>query len=371
MSPSTANYPPLLLYLFALAGAVTTSPVLLTALVKLPAVLADLGTAGLMAWALRQQKPAVRAWAFALYAFNPAVWYISTYWGQTDSVYTFFLVAAVLALSQGAIVPAWAAGILALLTKIQALPLLPLLFVVTLRRYGWVRLFRGMATAGLLATLLMLPWLLTGRAGEPLTAAITLANAEPRLDVSAYNFWFLLQGGNIHLISANLHPAGLPLSYREISLLLFGLSNLVVLGLVWRRKGQPLFTAAALLFMLLFMLPTDVHERYLFPVLPFLLLAAYFERSRPLFLALYLFISLAFCFNLLTVASPVWLFSGNLVVNIATSRSPRVMLWQGLALLVATFYLLVTIGLALFLIGRWKANEPRPSPLDDPALPAG
>lgn len=374
---SAANYPPILLYAFALARAVTSwldaGQATLIALIKLPAVLADLGTAGLIAWGLSRHSPAVRTWAFALYAFNPAVWYISAYWGQTDSVYTFFMVAAVLFLSQGMILPAWAAGLLALLTKIQSLPLLPLLFVVTLQRHGWPKLLQGMATAALLATLLTLPWLLTGRIGELLKASTTLPNTEPRLVVSAYNLWFLFRGGYTHLLSANLQPAWLSLSYREISLILFVIANLVVLYLVWRQKGQQLFIAAGLLFLLFFMLPTDVHERYLLPVLPFLLLAAYTKRLQLPFLALYLFISLAFCFNLLTVASPAGLFGGNLIVNIATNRSPGVILLHRLALLVATFYLLVTIGLALFLIGRRKPNEPttRPSPLDDPALPAG
>ena len=96
------------------------------------------------------------------------------------------------------------------------------------------------------------------------------------------------------------------------------------------------------------MLPTDVHERYLLPVLPFLLLAAYTKRLQLPFLALYLFISLAFCFNLLTVASPAWLFSGNLIVNIVTNRSPGVILLHGLALLVAAF----TIGAVV----AWRAR---------------
>ena len=112
-----ANYPPFSLYLLAGAAAIESrlpaalraGDRALNALVKLPAVLADVVTAGLIAWALRGARPAVRVLAPVLYLFNPGVWFVSAYWGQTDSLYTMFLVAAVVFLGQAAVVPAWPA----------------------------------------------------------------------------------------------------------------------------------------------------------------------------------------------------------------------------------------------------------------------
>src|SRR5262245_17843791 len=90
------DYPPLLLYVFGgaslveagLPASLRAGDYALTALVKLPAILADIFTAGLIAWVLRRQAPAMRILACAAYAFNPAIWYVSAHWGQTDSVYT-------------------------------------------------------------------------------------------------------------------------------------------------------------------------------------------------------------------------------------------------------------------------------------------
>src|SRR5712691_8853994 len=67
----------------------------LTGLIKLSSILADVLTAWLIAWALRRQGSVRHILACGLYAFNPAVWYVSTHWGQTESVYTLFLVASV------------------------------------------------------------------------------------------------------------------------------------------------------------------------------------------------------------------------------------------------------------------------------------
>jgi hypothetical protein len=51
----------------------------LMALLKLPAICADVATAWLIALALRRRPPADRIGACALYAFNPAFWYVTAY----------------------------------------------------------------------------------------------------------------------------------------------------------------------------------------------------------------------------------------------------------------------------------------------------
>jgi hypothetical protein len=96
-------------------------------------------------------------------------------------------------------------------------------------RPAWLGLAAALAGA-----LLALPWLRAGRAGEMVRAALTLANREPRLDVSAYNLWYLLRGGEVHLFSSAGHPLGLPVSYQTIALSLF-----VVLANAERQLGVP------------------------------------------------------------------------------------------------------------------------------------
>ena len=112
----------------------------------------------------------------ALYLFNPAVWYVSALWGQTDAVYTLPLVASVIALQRERLVSAWVAYALALATKPQSLALAPVLAGASLARQG----LRGLATgagAALLAILaLALPWL---AAGNLLDAASAYTHVKP------------------------------------------------------------------------------------------------------------------------------------------------------------------------------------------------
>ncbi|MBV8340327.1 MAG: hypothetical protein JO343_10305, partial [Candidatus Eremiobacteraeota bacterium] len=64
--------------------------------IKAPAVCADIGLAYLSFLIVRRTWSAnAGLWAMALVVFNPAVWFVSAYWGQADSVTAVFLVWAV------------------------------------------------------------------------------------------------------------------------------------------------------------------------------------------------------------------------------------------------------------------------------------
>ncbi|MBI3731946.1 MAG: hypothetical protein HY259_00580, partial [Chloroflexi bacterium] len=174
------DYPPFSLYL--LAGAERLEARLpddlrrgdraLIALTKLPAVLADLVLAGLVMGAVRRRREALPVWltlAGLLYVLHPAVWYVSAYWGQTDSVYTLFVVMAVMAIARGAVVPAWLVYTLALASKLQAIAIAPVLVVWTVTRHGVRGLALGLAAAGAAAAILLAPWLRAGNIGDVLT----------------------------------------------------------------------------------------------------------------------------------------------------------------------------------------------------------
>src|SRR5262249_6374435 len=93
------DYPPLSLYWLAARGwlesplpaAMRNGDDALTVLLKLPSIVADVGTTWLIALALRNKTPWLRLLACALWAFNPAIWYIAAYWAQLDAVYSLFL----------------------------------------------------------------------------------------------------------------------------------------------------------------------------------------------------------------------------------------------------------------------------------------
>ena len=104
------------------------------ALLKLPALLADLAVARLIFARLRPGRKRF-AWMAALaFALNPALLLNSTIWGQTDSVLALLALLSFLALGDRRFELAWSLAALAILTKPQALLVVPL-FV--LWPWGW------------------------------------------------------------------------------------------------------------------------------------------------------------------------------------------------------------------------------------------
>ncbi len=181
--------------------------------------------------------------------------------------------------------------------------------------------------------------------------------------MSAYNLWYLLLLGCVHNVSSALHPAGLPLSYQQLGHGLFCAFVLLVVGLEWRQKGELLAVPAALLSAGLFMLLTDVHERYLFPALAFLLLGAVGwdghprdpASKRPGLWSAYSVLSLTFLFNLVTIA-PFTPALGTNLVAIQPPYSARDLVLKALSLLAAAANTLVLAWLVTKL-AREPANS--------------
>ena len=125
------SFPPVMVYLWGLLAAVEPAFRTVTdgadpairAIMKLPASLADLVIGGLVAWDLRARPK----WAVAAglgIVLHPAVFDVSAWWGQYESIYVLFGLIAFLLAVRGRSLPAAAVLALAVMTKPQALPFL-------------------------------------------------------------------------------------------------------------------------------------------------------------------------------------------------------------------------------------------------------
>jgi len=340
------DYPPVWLYWLAAArwmsDRVIESEQWLTALIKLPAMLADLGIAGLIALTLRSRSALAAILAASAMVLNPGIWYVSAYWPQIDSVYTIFLVASILALSSEMILPAWLTYIFAFMTKLQSIAVFPLLVITTLGKRGVRGLALGIATFVVAGAIITMPWLLTGHMGDIVNVYTVLPTESPRVDVSAYNLWYLLRLSHVHNVTSYAQPLGLPFSYQTLGILLFASYALMITLLAARSDGLAL--AAALLCLGLYMLPTQIHERYMFPALPFLALAC---AARPRLWIAYAVLSATFFFNLITVAP----FTSALGINLIAVEvaSTKVLILKMLSLAAAALNLAVLCWLTLLL----------------------
>jgi Gpi18-like mannosyltransferase len=358
---AASPYPPLLLYLFSAAASFGVGNPAAIAVVKITATLCDLLVGMLISWVLWRRSPGMAALACALYLFNPAVWYVTVYWGQTDAIYTLFLLGAVLALDAQALVPAWAGYALAVGTKLQSMALAPLIAVWSLRRGATGKRLLGVAVGLGVWLVLASPWLTSGRVSDLIRIYTTPPEA-PRVFVSAYNLWYLLYlGGVVPANSSEVIPSQL-ISYQGLGVGMFLLLAVLVLVPAVRFGWRPALPAAAL-SLGLFVLMTQMHERHLFPALVFLLLAAAQYTGdgtlspiwrRAMWWA-YGLLSLSFLFNLLTIAPFTMALGGNLVANILAGDSSEITAVLRWLSVVAA---LINVGmLAGLVVLMWKERD--------------
>ncbi len=273
-------------------------------LVKLPAIVAD----GLLILAsvrlARELGASTRAQQVLalLLAFAPATWLSSAVWGQVDSVGTSVLIFATTELIRGKTLRAGVLVALAAVIKPQfgiLIPILVLLALVRSRRARdpWSVPLVGLAGIAVLS-LVALPFGLTvidvvAKVGEA-------AGNYPYLSVNAWNLWALADSGGAGLVAngtwgsdiAPLFGAGPPAIFIGTALLLAA----ITFALRGARHDERTRTVAALAVIAIafFVLPTRVHERYLFPAVPLtLVLAAALPRWRLIALA----VSLVFTLN--------------------------------------------------------------------------
>lgn len=242
-------------------------------LIKLPGLLADLFTAALIyVWGRRWRAARGAALIAALYTFAPPVWMVVAWWGQVDAILLLPLLGMVALLDRAGGRWSWACWAIALLIKTQAIIFAPVLFVATLRRHGC----RGLAQGGTVAAALLAaggaPMALAGQGPGMAQAYIGAVGRFPQVTNRAYNLWYLATLGAGR---SDLDPALGPLSYRLVGMLLLGGAALLACAALWRRNDGPARAeAAAVMALAFFMLPTQIHERYLFFSLAFLALRA-------------------------------------------------------------------------------------------------
>ena len=135
----SANYPPgYMSVLWALGGisALAGAHGVPTALLKVPAIVADLGVA-LLLFRAAGTWFGVRAGVFAaaLYLLIPVTWYDSALWGQVDAVAALAMMAALVLLIEGWSEPAAVMAVVGVLIKPQALVTVVILAPVLIRRH--------------------------------------------------------------------------------------------------------------------------------------------------------------------------------------------------------------------------------------------
>ena len=325
---SGSVYPALLYPLWALGALLDGSA--LDVAIKGLSIPFDLAIGMLLVAVLRSRIGEGRATlAAALYLLNPAAILAGPAWGQVDAAGTLPFLGALVAVANRKHGVAGVLGAIALLVKPQfGLVLLPVLAVAAIRspRPLWSGApFRVLGGALATYVVVALPLLL-----DPVRYASLLgatAARQPSTSLNAFNPWGLIVGFKV---------PDEPYVVAGSVLLVAGLA----LSLLPLRRSRELLTilavGAAVVFAF-YVLPTRVHERYLFPVIAVLAPIAVTGRLE---LAAYGALSLGFAGSLVyalldttpfslpePIASAIMSPSGVWTIGIVLLGSIVVWLW--------------------------------------------
>lgn len=274
----------------------------ISAIMKLPAALADLGLGLLVAYALRDRP----RWAIAgaaVVLLHPAVIDVSAWWGQYESIYLLSVLAATVLAINGR--NGWAAAAIALsvITKPQAVALLLPFAAWFWATGGWRAVVQATAIGALTIAALWLPFL---AANGPLDYLRNLGTYQNEifniLSLRAWNAWWLVQeaaaGGEF---IADDTPILGPLTLRHVGYAIAGaLEVAIAVAIIRNPQPRTLILGLAASVLVTFAFLTQMHERYAYGALIFLALLIADPRARWLGLAF----SVVFTLNLLAVVPP-------------------------------------------------------------------
>jgi len=218
------------------------------------------------------------------FLFNPAIIYISTVWGQIESITLFFLLLSLYFFFQKgerSYYLSHLSFVLAALIKQTALWLLPVYLIIWFKKKDLRSFFQGLLLQ--LITFLLLYFPFTGNLTQSFSLYLaTLSGSSSVIADAAWNLWSLFYPSTL---SDSIALLGLPLRYWSIGLLALGYS-FVSLRLYRQNDRKNIFLSMFLLSLLAFFLQTRVHERHLAPALIFLFLVN-FHRPQLKYLSLF------------------------------------------------------------------------------------
>lgn len=305
------NYPPFSLMTFSAVGRAyqlmdpgfDRYSTIFRILIKLPAILADILTA-LLLYAIVRKSRSDKAGliAAAVYAVHPAVLYDSAVWGQTDSLYTLLIVASIWGGMTKRYFLSGLFAALSLLTKLQSIIVLPILFLFFVQsKRAALRIIAGVVVA---AFVVLLPFAVTGTLQPVFDVYTNAVGFYSSLSYGAYNLWQALFGSASGKSDSDLLFN--VISFRLAGLIIFSTATAIwailrgphIIQSIRTKIPELPLVATALCAYAFFLFNTEMHERYLFPLMA-LSLPIIFISWRGI--VLYVFASLLFWINMMGV----------------------------------------------------------------------
>ena len=313
-------YPPLYLYILYVVQVVKeTIPLDILSstylLYKIPPIIFDILTSVLIYKVTEKKQGLKNALVLsALYILNPAIFIDSCIWGQTDSVFTFFIVLMCICLMEHKIIPAGISLAAALLMKQQSLTFVPIFICGLLfeleRNKKDLKFIGKTVIAGAVTAVMMLLLCIPFGIKTMLEQYLNTLDNYGAVSLNALNVWSLLRLDSESLFSTIIYG----LTYQNIGTIIFiSIAIFLFLNFFDKRKENELNFAlqAATTIALVFTFSTAMHERYLFAAVPLVLVSYIYNPQKKLWI-LYGVFSFCSCVN---ISEALALLTGTASIN--------------------------------------------------------
>jgi len=231
-----------------------------------------------------------------LYLLNPAIIYNTSYWGQVDSVNALFIFLSIILLERNRFLFATLAGSVAALIKMQSLIIIPVIWLITAKKTGVINSIKLFFINVFTIILLIIPYIQGGAFWHIIAVYFYSVGYAPFVTANAYNVWFLISPRKpvdwLTTLRDTTVVGGITL--RSLSLGL--LAAYLILVLYQLLKRGKIVLAAASLTCAFFIIPTEIHERYLFPFFP---LMAILAADKKKYLRIFILLSITYLANLM------------------------------------------------------------------------
>ncbi|MEJ9115547.1 hypothetical protein LAV76_22515 [Bacillus paramobilis] len=283
------NYPPFFLALLGIYGDIlsffNTYVEAAGVLIRVPSIVFEV--VAIIIFAIvskRMDNSIVRAALVTFFAFSPAVIVDGTIWGQVDMLHSILMVSSILLLMSK---PTWSGAIyaIALLAKFQSIVIAPV-FAMYFLKIIWEQKEGKQLTKFVMG--FCIPLLIFGlyfaTHGTFITmlkqAYLNAVGTFPTVTVFAMNIWYYAIGTDPNTVDTiQILPH---ITLKTVGLILLSIAAaLTCLYVFFHRHMNTavLLKAATFISFAFFMLPTQMHERYAFPALVFVIFLLLYEMK--------------------------------------------------------------------------------------------
>ncbi|MED2877661.1 hypothetical protein P4240_13075 [Bacillus thuringiensis] len=283
------NYPPFFLALLGIYGVILSffniSVDAAGVLIRVPSIVFEVVAIIIFAIASKRiENSIVRAALVTFFAFSPAVIVDGTIWGQVDMLHSILMVSSILLLMYK---PTWSGVIyaIALLAKFQSIVIAPVfamyfLKIIFEKREG-KQLIKFIIGFCIPLLIFGLYFAAHGTFITMLTQAyLNAVGTFPTVTVFAMNIWYYAIGTDPNTVDTiQVLPH---ITLKTVGLILLSIAAaLTCLYVFFHRHMNTavLLKAATFISFAFFMLPTQMHERYAFPALVFVIFLLLYEMK--------------------------------------------------------------------------------------------